>query len=186
MRTLATIVATLMVLVAIGAVYVWSGLYNVAASEPHAPGVEWLFNTFRERSVIEHSAGIMPPPLKEPRRIQAGAPVYDAMCRTCHGAPGYDPSEIGRGLNPQPPKLWTEAVQRARDAELYWVVKHGIKMTGMPAFGLTHEEDKLWSIVAFVRELPGLQPEAYTVMVQESKETQPAPEEKPARGHTHQ
>lgn len=160
MRVLMTLVVTLVVLIAIGAVYIWSGAYNVAASEPHAPAVEWLLSTLQSRSVAERSDGISPPPLTEPARIQAGAPIYDGMCRMCHGAPGHDPSEIAQGLNPKPPKLWSEDVQGMSDAELYWIVKHGIKMTGMPAFGLTHEEEKLWSVVAFVRRLPELQPEA--------------------------
>jgi mono/diheme cytochrome c family protein len=166
MRIFATIVVTLIVLVAIGAWYVWSGVYNIAASAPHTPAVEWLLSTLESRSVEAHSDGIAAPSLTEPTRIQAGAQVYDSMCRMCHGAPGHDPSEIGQGLNPQPPKLWTDEVQRASDAELYWIVKHGLKMTGMPAFGLTHEDAKLWSVVAFVRQLPELQPEAYNAVVQ--------------------
>jgi mono/diheme cytochrome c family protein len=182
MRILMTVVTTLIVLVAMGALYVWSGVYNVAASEPHDPVVRWFLTTLQSQAVAAHSDGIAPSSLTESTRIRAGAHIYDDMCRMCHGAPGHDPSEIGQGLNPQPPKLWTTDVQSASDAELYWVVKHGIKMTGMPAFGPTHEEAKLWSVVAFVRRLPELQPEVYRAMLQ----TTEANEEKDSNQGEHQ
>jgi len=88
------------------------------------------------------------------------------MCFGCHGAPGHELSEIAQGLNPKPPKLDAEDVQAGSDAELYWVVKNGLRMTGMPAFGPTHEDKELWSIVAFLRRLPKLKPQEYDAMVE--------------------
>jgi hypothetical protein len=100
MRILVTVVTTLIVLVAIGALYVWAGVYHVAAAEPHDPVVRWFLTTLQSQAVAAHSDGIAPPSLTESTRIRAGAHIYDGMCRTCHGAPGHDPSEIGQGLNP--------------------------------------------------------------------------------------
>ncbi|HJU05301.1 MAG TPA: cytochrome c [Nitrospiraceae bacterium] len=106
------------------------------------------------------------PVLNDPQRIEAGLRSYHAMCKTCHSAPGRQPSTIQQGLNPKPPKLDSERVQNRRDEELYWVIKNGIRMTGMPAFGKTHQDEALWSIVAFVRQLPHLQGKDYAAMVQ--------------------
>jgi len=88
------------------------------------------------------------------------------MCFSCHGAPGHKPSEIGRGLNPKPPQLDAEEIQGRSDAELYWIIKNGVRMTGMPAFGPTHEEKELWSIIAFLRRLPEMDAKAYDAMVE--------------------
>jgi mono/diheme cytochrome c family protein len=81
------------------------------------------------------------------------------MCVTCHGAPGVDASEAGEGLNPAAPDLSTGKVQKRSDGELFWLVQGGIRMTGMPAFGPTHNDEEIWKIVAFVRRLPALSPE---------------------------
>jgi mono/diheme cytochrome c family protein len=99
--------------------------------------------------------------------VHTGFRHYHSMCVMCHGAPGRDPSEVGQGLNPQPPPLDADQVQtQYSDAELYWIIKHGVRMTGMPAFGPTHTEKDLWALVAFVRTLPQITPDEYTAMAQ--------------------
>jgi mono/diheme cytochrome c family protein len=85
------------------------------------------------------------------------------MCAACHGAPGKERGEIGKGLNPSPPNL-AEVASSWSSAELFWILKNGIKMTGMPAFGPTHSDARLWSIVAFVMQLPKLTPDDYKKM----------------------
>lgn len=88
------------------------------------------------------------------------------MSRLCHSAPGYSRTEIAQGLYPLPPDLTKEEfLKRRNNAELYWVIKNGIKMTGMPAFGPTHSEEELWGIVVFLKRLPNLKPEEYKAMV---------------------
>jgi len=88
------------------------------------------------------------------------------MCVICHGAPGKEQSEISKGLHPSPPDL-AEAPRRWNSAQLFWIVKNGIKMTGMPAFGPTHSDNQLWDLVAFVQKLPSLSPDQYNQMQQE-------------------
>jgi len=88
------------------------------------------------------------------------------MCRLCHGAPGYAQTQVAKGLYPKPPEYKSKNVQRWRDAELYWIIDNGIKMTGMPAFGPTHSKDELWGVVTFVRHLPNLNPKEYQAMVE--------------------
>lgn len=87
------------------------------------------------------------------------------MCRTCHSAPGRQPSTIQQGLNPKPPKLDSERVQKRTDGALYWIIKNGIRVTGMPAFGKTHTDEAIWSLLAFVRQLPQLHGPDYEAML---------------------
>ena len=150
------------------ALFVYLGWYNVAASAPHWKITTWFLEEVRERSVSHYSKGIQAPSLKDPKWIKAGFNEYHAMCQLCHGAPGSSLSELAKGLNPKPPDLALQEVQRRSNAELHWVVKNGIKMTGMPAFGPTHDEEELWSMVSFVRRLPGLHKNEYEVMIKEA------------------
>ena len=152
------IIGLLMIAVA---AFVWLGRYNVAASVPHWKITHWFLGKVRDRSISAHSKGIIVPSLKDPKLLDIGFKNYHAMCRVCHGTPGSSPNEIAQGLNPSPPDLPSKSIEMRNDAELYWVIKNGIKMTGMPAFGPTHSEDELWGIVTFLRRLPKLKPEEY-------------------------
>jgi mono/diheme cytochrome c family protein len=147
------------------AVFVWTGTYNVAATEPHWSATVWFLNEVRERSISVRSRGIIPPSLRDQRLVEIGFRHYHEMCRLCHGAPGVPAEEFAKGLNPKPPNLTSKDVQELSRSELYWVVKNGIKMTGMPAFGVTHTEEELWAMVAFAKCLPDLKPEEYEAMV---------------------
>ena len=138
-----------------GGALVVSGGYNVAADVPHWKVTLLLLEAVKDRSIAVHSKGITVPPLDEESLIQAGFPHFHGTCRLCHGGPGYPREEFAEGLYPEPPYLSSPDLQRELgDRELYWIVKNGLKMTGMPAFGKTHSEDQLWGIVAFLRRLP--------------------------------
>jgi len=151
------------------AAFVWSGSYNVGATVPHRDITHWFLEKVRERSISAHSRGIVVPSIKDPKLVDIGFKNYHAMCRLCHSAPGYPRTEISKGLYPSPPDLVSEdVVKQLSDAELYWVIKNGIKMTGMPAFGPTHSEDELWGIVVFLKRLPNLKPEEYKAIVKAS------------------
>jgi mono/diheme cytochrome c family protein len=126
--------------------------------------VYWLLETARDRSIEVRAKGIIAPgDLSDPKRVQLGAGHYAAMCGPCHLAPGMKRTEIARGLYPRAPEL-----RHGTDlspAEEFWVVKHGLKMTGMPAWGVTHSDEQLWDVVAFLQKLPELTPEQYQSMV---------------------
>jgi mono/diheme cytochrome c family protein len=164
------ILATLaLVAVIAGVAFVWSGRYNVAASSPESAPVAWALATTRDHSIARRSGAVVPRALDKVL-AEAGAREYDEMCVTCHGAPGRKASGIGIGLNPAPPDLTDAALQtRYGDAQLFWIVKHGIKMSGMPAFGATHDDDQLWRVVAFVRRLVQMSPDEYAQWVRESE-----------------
>ena len=155
---------SLLLLVAAVAVAIYAGLYNIAADVPHTQPVYWLLDTVRERSVTARAQNIaVPNNLDDPNRISRGAGQYAEMCSGCHLAPGMKRTEISQGLYPRAPEL-----RRKTDltpAEQFWIVKHGVKMTGMPAWGVTHDDELLWDVVAFVRKLPELTPEQYETMV---------------------
>jgi mono/diheme cytochrome c family protein len=153
-----------LVLAGAAAVVIHTGLYNIAADVPHTQPVYWLFETVRDRSVATRARDIVvPKDLDDANRISKGAGQYAEMCSGCHLAPGMKRTEISRGLYPRAPEL-----RRQTDltpAEQFWIVKHGVKMTGMPAWGVTHQDEFLWDVVAFVRKLPQLTPEQYETLV---------------------
>lgn len=158
------VLGALLVLVAAAAVGIYAGLYNIAADVPHTQPVYWLFETVRERSIAARVRNIVVPnDLANADRISRGAGQYAEMCSSCHLAPGMKRTEISRGLYPRAPELRRET--DLTPAEQFWIVKHGVKMTGMPAWGITHADEMLWDVVAFLRELPKLTPEQYEAMV---------------------
>jgi mono/diheme cytochrome c family protein/ketosteroid isomerase-like protein len=150
-------------LLAIGALAIGMGVYNVAADEKHSSVVHSLIETTRERSIAARTDAIAAPNLQDPQQIRRGAGNYDAMCAGCHLAPGVEKTEISEGLYPQPPDL-TEAIQ-SDPARSFWIIKHGVKATGMPAWGKSMQDEYIWDLVAFLRALPTLSAEQYAAEV---------------------
>jgi mono/diheme cytochrome c family protein len=157
----------LLMLVAIGAgAFIWSGAYNIAADEPHWQLTERVLETARDRSIEARISGIVAPDLTGEALIRAGAGNYDAMCAECHLEPGEDRTELSAGLYPAPPDLGHDGIDDP--AEAFWVIKHGIKMTGMPAWGRSMDDDSIWGIVAFLRQMPGMAEARYDALVESS------------------
>ena len=160
----ALVIGALLVLVGAAAVGIYAGLYNIAADVPHTQPVYWLLETVRDRSIAARARNtIVPNDLDDSNRISRGAGQYAEMCSGCHLAPGMKRTEISRGLYPRAPELRRKT--QLTPAEQFWVIKHGVKMTGMPAWGVTHGDELLWDVVAFVRKLPELTPEQYDTLV---------------------
>lgn len=136
------------------ATYWWTGGYNVAADDAHTALVSSAMTSIRERSVATRARNLKVPELESPQMISLGAKQYREMCVSCHLAPGIENTELRQGLNPRPPDLTRHGVHDP--AEAFWIIKHGIKMSGMPAWGHTHDDQTLWSIVAFMQRLPKL------------------------------
>ena len=151
---------------AAAAIVVAGGLYDVAADVEHSALSYQLLETARDRSIAARAADIQVPDLANVQRIRRGAGNYDAMCVGCHLAPGVPETEISRGLYPRPPNLSTAA--NIDPARAFWVIKHGIKSTGMPAWGKSMEDDYVWDMVALVRELPKMAAERYRAEVSSS------------------
>jgi len=154
----------ILAIVGAAALVIFSGWYNVAADVPHTQAVYWLMQTSRDRSIEVHAVNIVAPDnLADPKRVADGAGLYAEMCSRCHLAPGMERTEISRGLYPRAPEL-RHGVDLTPTEE-FWVVKHGIKMTGMPAWGVTHSDKLLWDLVAFLQKLPELTPDQYRALV---------------------
>ncbi|MEH6388436.1 MAG: cytochrome c [Pseudomonas profundi] len=151
----------LIILVAlmVGLGVAYTGAYNVAATQDHQPIVRWALETTMRNSVADRADDIEAPPLTDVM-VAAGAKRYKAMCQHCHGGPGVEKSEWAKGMLPQPPHL-PEVASEWKANEVYWLAKHGVRMSGMPAFGPTHSDDQLWEIAAFVKRLPGMTQDTY-------------------------
>lgn len=150
---------------ALGAAVVYFGWYDVSATGPHTVPVHALLDVALTRSVKVRSADIDVPDLDDVARIQRGDSLFRAHCVQCHGAPGQAPEPYALGMNPAPASLVGSARERPA-AEMFWITRHGIKMTGMPAWQYRLTDEQIWDVVAFMRVLPTLSPEQYRRLAQ--------------------
>jgi mono/diheme cytochrome c family protein len=147
-----------------GVLVVYGGLYNVAATVQHSQPVYSLMETALKHSVRLRARDIETPDLDDPDRILRGAALFHGKCVQCHGAPAVPQGDIGKSMQPVPGPL-VDALQRWRPREIYWITRHGIKMSGMPAWEFRLDDAQLWDVVAFVQRLPELTPQAYASAV---------------------
>lgn len=157
------VVGTLLLGIAVWLAIVYTGAYNVAASDQHFDVVRWTLNTTLRRSVANRAGGADLPGNPPDSLIAEGAGHYAESCAYCHGGPGQEPTPWSRGMRPEPPHL-TEAASEWNDEEIFWIVSNGFKMTGMPAFGEHHSPEEIAAITAFVSALPGLSADDYRNM----------------------
>jgi mono/diheme cytochrome c family protein len=153
-----------------------AGLFNVAADEPHLAAVESSIGWVRQRSisaVVERSKVVLP---SDRASLQDGGQHYAAMCAGCHLSPGGGDRELHDGMYPKPPDLTR---QRVDPDAAFWVIKHGLKMTGMPAWGRSHDDATILAIDAFVQALPGMSAQDYRGFVGEGSN----PAEHDLHGH---
>jgi mono/diheme cytochrome c family protein len=162
MKLLSYIGALAIIAAVVVAAYFFGGFYNVAATQPDPDIVRWALEYVREASVNRHATDTPPAGLEDAATIQAGARAYASRgCTTCHGIPGVDGSwtKFSEGLRPDPPDL-KEGVKDLTTAQIFWIVKNGINMTGMPSFATAGVPDQeIWTIAAFAKKSPEV-PEA--------------------------
>ncbi|MDP1559548.1 MAG: cytochrome c [Nitrosomonas sp.] len=170
------IVSLLTALLLIGIIALGSGAYNMAATEKHWAITEKIIEWVRESSIEARAKDLEVPPLDDASALVTGAEHYDAMCVGCHLAPGRAQTELALGLYPQAPVFHkrepltdaTEILDHAR--EYFWVIKNGLKMTAMPAWGLSHDDDVIWAMTAFVLKISGMTPQRYEELIIGSNE----------------
>ena len=144
----------------IGFLVMVSGIIPIGASRDHWPITRWFLEFSMERSFSTHSLGIEVPPLDDPALVLRGATQYESTCRPCHGAPDLQTPRVAAAMTPTPPYLPPE-IAKWKPAELFSIVKHGVKFTGMPAWPAPNRDDEVWAMVAFLQRLPRLGAEEY-------------------------
>ena len=149
----------------VGVLAVLLGVVPVAASSGHWAITEWFLHFAMQRSVDTHSIGLEPPKLDDSRLVLMGAGHYEHGCRFCHGAPGDEMPRIPHHMTPHPPDLKAHGLDQYDDPALFYIVRHGVKMTGMPAWPGEGRDDEVWAVVAFLRELPEVDAERYRKLV---------------------
>ena len=155
MRILSAIGAIAIIAAAAAAIFFFGGYYSVAGTTDELAIVKWGLTQVRMASVNRHAADSPPGIVNDPKSVEAGAREYAALgCVNCHGAPGVDWAKFAEGLRPDPPDL-KDVVNDRTPSQLFWIIKNGIKMTGMPSFALAGaKDDTIWSVVAFLKKLP--------------------------------
>lgn len=159
-RVLATLAAVALLGAAIVAAVVGGGLYDISATDQHLAPTYRAIDLASRQSVRVRARGIEAPPLDRPELVERGLALFRDHCVSCHGAPGVAPGTFALGMTPAPANL-VDTARHWSAAEIYWTVRNGFKMTGMPAWQFRMPDEDLWAVVAFVRTLPGLAPQEY-------------------------
>jgi cytochrome c1 len=175
------VIAALLLLAAAASATIYSGVYDVSATNQHTGPVYWVLETAMRHAVRRRASDITVPPLSDPALIRRGFLLHRESCVTCHGAPGIAPHDAGKALLPVPSNLAQTALQWSA-AEIYWVTQNGLKMTGMPAWGMRYPDDDLWAIVAFVKHLPSMTAADYDDMAERADAKPAAPPAETAAG----
>lgn len=166
---------TILILLAIvlgSGLFIWSGIYNFAANDPHWDITTKLIEIARERSIEVRAEDIVVPGyLEDSERIAAGGANFEEMCAACHLAPGGEVTELHEGLYPLPPVFYksTSSVDDEHNKEHFWVIKNGLKMTSMPGWGGSHSDEEIWAMVAFINKLGGMSAAEYEELAAEGE-----------------
>jgi mono/diheme cytochrome c family protein len=153
-----------LVIAAFAGAFIFAGVYNIGADAPHYRPIYMALEQLRDRAITHHARNIVvPADLNSPARIATGAGLYTEMCTGCHLGPGLEKTEMSQGLYPQAPELARGEGRSA--AEQFWTIKHGVKLSAMPAWGRTHDDQLIWDMVAFVRALPKMTPDQYKAAI---------------------
>jgi mono/diheme cytochrome c family protein len=162
MKFLSFIGALAIIVALAAAVFFFGGFYNLAATQPNLAVVDWMLEHIRDASINRHAVDPPPISMEDAATIQAGARAFASRgCASCHGAPGVMWAKFSEGLRPDPPDL-KDIAKELTPAQIFWVVRNGINMTGMPGFGLVEAPDQeIWTIAAFVKKLPDVSEDDY-------------------------
>ena len=157
MRLLAAIGALAIIGAFGAALYFFGGFYSVAGTQEDPAVVHWALVQVRTASIVRHARDPQPANFDDPANVQKGAQEFaEHGCATCHGAPGVNWAKFSEGIHPDPPDL-KDVVNDRTPSQLFWVIKNGINMTGMPSFGaIGAKDEEIWQIVAFLKKLPNV------------------------------
>jgi len=164
-----TVLTVFLATLAGGLAFIYSGCFNVSARWQDPALLQWAMLTTREHSLDVRKKQVkVPANLDDPKLVREGFMHYREMCIGCHRAPGLSNSDLAKGLNPQPPNFSSLEADDVDPPEFFLIIRNGIRMTAMPAWGVTHDDEKIWGLVAFLKKLPGMKPEQYQAMDKEA------------------
>jgi len=154
MRCAITLLVVAAVALVAAAAFVALGAYDIAATKQHTRPVYALIEAGMRQSIRFHARDVIAPPLDDPARVRVGRSLYARHCVRCHGAPGVAPESFALGMTPSPANL-AYAAREWPAGQLFWTVKYGLKMTGMPAWDFRLGDDEMWAVVAYLQAMPG-------------------------------
>ncbi len=163
-RRLIELTILLVVLGAIGLVVLVTGIVPVKASSGHWPATAWLLDFASDRSVAFRSHQVEVPELDEPGMLILGASIYRSNCVFCHGEPGEDQPPVAKGMAPTPPLL-SKSASEMNAQDLFYIVKHGIKFAGMPAWPTQTRDEEIWPVIAFMQQMPTMDNATYQDLI---------------------
>jgi mono/diheme cytochrome c family protein len=155
--------------IAAAAAFVYSGVYDVAATRQHTWPVFWVTDTVMRHSIARRASGTELPDLQDPTRMARGMRLYNEHCLQCHGAPGVAPEPFALGLAPVPANL-VETARRWPTRNIHWVITNGVKMTGMPAWKYRMSDEQIWDVVVFVEQMARMSPNEYAAFAKLARE----------------
>jgi len=175
--TIKYLIASLLIIISLVLGFLYSGFYPIGADNKHNALTFWVLETLRTKSIARASKDIEVPSLEGSQLLLSGGADYNDMCAGCHLQPGQKESDMSIGLYPKPPNLTLAAKDHGHDhgegahddpdviaSQQFWVIKHGIMASGMAAFGPTHDDERIWAMVAFLQKLPELTPAQYQII----------------------
>ncbi len=160
MKIFLTVFSTLLVLMILFLGFIFSGIYNVAAGKPDAPAIVWVLKTVRRNSIRPRADKVAIPAYVKDVPAYTGFSRFHETCEPCHGAPGVQQAGFAKGMYPHPPDLM-KSVKDLSVRHIFWVIRNGIKTTGMPSFEKTLTDKELWSLAVSVKHLPVTSPREY-------------------------
>jgi cytochrome c553 len=164
LRTIAYFTLFVLVMAIGGFLLAASGILPIKASDGHWAITRWFLQFSKQRSVATHTLGMETPALDVATLVQSGAGAYENNCRACHGSPSRQSPRVAQAMLPRPPYL-PHTIPNWDSNELFHIVKHGLKFTGMPAWPSQQRDDEVWAMVAFLRKFPELDAEGYENLV---------------------
>lgn len=169
------IISLLLLLLILIVIIIGFGAYNIAATEKHWEITERIIAWVRDSSIKVRSKDLEVPSLDNKNLLLQGAEHYHAMCTICHLAPGIEPTELSIGLYPQAPSFHRREpiIDQEKKLDLarayFWVIKNGLKMSAMPAWGLTHNDNAIWGMAAFTLKMSNMTPDQYEAIVNSTR-----------------
>jgi cytochrome c553 len=153
-------VATAVAVPLVGLFVGWSGLIGIGASGGHWAVTDWFLHWVMRNSTRTAALSMQAPPLDDPALLPLAAGHYETGCAICHGSPAQPRSDAVLAMLPPPPDL-TGVIPTWTDEQLFQIVQHGVRYTGMPAWPTQVRPDEAWAMVAFLRQLPTMDAAAY-------------------------